>query len=59
MPEPKSSLVDVIMYLKSDESLPSGTLIKGTPTPTSEMKVMSEQDRLELRHSLDAVRASQ
>jgi hypothetical protein len=49
--EPKSSLVDVIKYLKSDEDG-----IKGTETPTGMMKELSEQDRLELRESLDVVR---
>jgi len=48
--EPKSTLVDVINYLKSDEDF------RGTPTPTSEMKEMSAQDRLDLRLSLDKVR---
>lgn len=51
MAEPKSSLVDVIQYLKTDEDG-----IKGTPTPTSEMKELSAEDRLELRASLDKVR---
>jgi len=49
--EPKSTLVDVINYLKSDEGG-----IKGTPTPTGEMKELSAQDRLDLRFSLDKVR---
>lgn len=49
--EPKSTLVDVINYLKNDENG-----IKGTPTPTSEMKEMSAEDRIELRKSLDKVR---
>jgi hypothetical protein len=48
--QPKSSLVDVIQYLKSDEDFP------GTPTPTSEMKGLSAEDRLELRLSLDKVK---
>lgn len=30
--------------------------IKGTPTPTSEMKDLTAEDRLELRHSLDKVK---
>lgn len=50
MAEPKSTLIDVMNYLKSDEDC------KGTPTPTSEMKNLSEQDRLDLRLSLDKVR---
>lgn len=49
--QPKSTLVDVINYLKSDEGG-----IKGTPTPTGEMKEMTAEDRLELRFSLDKVR---
>jgi len=49
--EPKSTLVDVINYLKNDESG-----IKGTPTPTSEMKELSAEDRIDLRASLDKVR---
>ena len=53
MAEPTSTLVDVIQYLKSDEDG-----IKGTPTPTSEMKALSAEDRVELRASLDVVRAS-
>ena len=51
MAEPKSTLVDVINYLKNDDDK-----IKGTPTPTSEMKEMSAQDRIELRESLDKVK---
>jgi hypothetical protein len=51
MAEPKSTLVDVIQYLKSDEGG-----IKGTETPTSEMKLLTAEDRLELRASLDIVR---
>lgn len=50
MNQPKSSLVDVIQYLKSNEDFP------GTPTPTGEMKLLSTEDRLELRFSLDKVR---
>ncbi len=50
-PEPKSTLVDVISYLKNDESG-----IKGTPTPTAEMKSLTAEDRIELRRSLDIVR---
>lgn len=48
---PKATLVDVIQYLKSDEGG-----IKGTPTPTSEMKDLTAEDRIELRHSLDKVK---
>ena len=51
MTEPKSSLVDVMNYLKSDEDG-----IPGTPTPTSEVKLLTPADRLELRISLDKVR---
>jgi hypothetical protein len=51
MAEPKSTLVDVITYLKTNEGG-----IQGTPTPTSEMKELSAEDRLELRASLDKVR---
>lgn len=49
--QPRSTLVDVIAYLKSDEGG-----VKGTPTPTSEMKDLSAEDRLDLRRSLDIVR---
>ena len=49
--EPKSSLVDVMNYLKTDEGG-----IKGIPTPTSEVKELTPEDRLELRISLDKVR---
>ena len=49
--EPKSTLVDVINYLKSNEGG-----IPGTPTPTSAVKELSAEDRLDLRLSLDKVR---
>lgn len=51
MAEPKSTLVDVIQYLKSDEGG-----IKGSPTPTAAMKELTTEDRIELRLSLDKVR---
>lgn len=51
MTEPKSGLVDVMNYLKSNEGG-----IPGTPTPTSAVKELSAQDRNELRESLDIVR---
>ena len=50
MAEPTSTLVDVMNYLKSDEDF------QGTPTPTSEVKALSAEDRLDLRRSLDKVR---
>lgn len=53
MSEPKSTLVDVMNYLKSDEGG-----IKGSPTPTSMVKELSDTDRRELRESLDKVRES-
>ena len=53
MADPISTLVDVIQYLKSDEDFP------GTPTSTGEMKHLTTEDRLELRHSLDFVRGKQ
>lgn len=49
--QPKSSLVDVITYLKTDEGG-----IPGTPTPTGMMKELTLEDRFELRASLDVVR---
>lgn len=48
--QPKSSLKDVIAYLKSDEHA------KGTDTPLAMVKDLSDEDRLDLRRSLDAVR---
>jgi hypothetical protein len=50
MPEPKSTLKDVIEYLKSDEDC------KGSETPLAEVKELSDADRLDLRVSLDKVR---
>lgn len=59
MPEPtqpKSTLVDVITYLKTDEGeIGMPGFIRGTPTPTSMMKEITLEDRLELRASLDVV----
>jgi len=51
MTEPKSTLVDVMNYLKSDEGG-----IRGTPTPTSMVKLLTPEDRRELRLSLDAAK---
>lgn len=50
MTEPVSQLKDVVAYLKSDEDFP------GTPTPLDQMKLLTEEDRKELRLSLDKVR---
>lgn len=48
--QPKSSLIDVITYLKGNEDFP------GTPTSTSDVKPLTAEDRLELRFSLDKVK---
>jgi uncharacterized membrane protein len=50
MAEPKSTLKDVVEYLKNDEDAP------GTDTPLAQMKELSDEDRRELRESLDKVR---
>ena len=49
--QPKSTLIDVITYLKTDADG-----IKGTPTSTGDVKPLTAEDRLELRFSLDKVR---
>lgn len=50
MAEPTSTLKDVIAYLKSDEHC------KGTDLPLAEVKELTDEDRRELRVSLDKVR---
>ena len=43
-----ATLAEVVSYLKFDS--PGA---KGSPTPLSEVKALSEEDRAELRESLD------